>query len=49
MKSAIRWSKASESTKRRVERIIAQGSHTARRAVTSAKRRELLGRVGYAQ
>ena len=48
-KSALRWSKASASTKRRVERIIRLGERGTRRALPSATRREFLERVGYAQ
>jgi hypothetical protein len=46
MKSAIRLSKASGSTKRRVEKIVRLGERATRRALTSSKRRDLLERVG---
>jgi hypothetical protein len=49
MKSALRFSKASGSTKRRVEKIVRAGERGTRRALPSAKRRELLERVEYAR
>jgi hypothetical protein len=45
-KTALKWSKASGSTKRRVEQIIRAGERGTRRALPSAKRREFLERVG---
>jgi len=46
VKSFLRFSRASGSTKRRIERIIRQGDRAIRRALTSSKRREILERVG---
>jgi len=47
MKSFIRFSKASGSTRRKVEKIIARGERVTRRALSSSKRRVLyLERVG---
>ena len=43
-KSAMRWSKASGSTRRRVEKIIRLGERATRRAVSSWKRRGLTER-----
>jgi hypothetical protein len=40
-KSFLRFSKASGSTKRRIEAIIRAGEHTARRALASWRRRKL--------
>ncbi len=45
----MRQTKASGSTKRRIERIMRLGERGARRALHSAKRREYLERVGYAE
>ena len=49
MKSALRWSRASGSTRRRVERIIRLGEREARRALSSSQRRALSERVDYAR
>ena len=38
MKSALRWSRASGSTRRRVERIVRLGERATRRAVNSRRR-----------
>jgi hypothetical protein len=46
MKSHLRFSKASGSTKRKVENFFRRGGRAMRRAVTSSKRREFLERVG---
>lgn len=43
MKSPLRWSKASGSTKRRVEKIVAQGSRTVRRQFVAVERGGLRG------
>ena len=40
MKSALRWSRASGSTRRRVEKIIQLGDRATRRAVASWRRRQ---------
>ena len=45
MKSAIRWSKASESTKRRIEKIVRLGERTTKRALSGGRRRELAERL----
>jgi hypothetical protein len=44
-KSALRWNKASGSTRRRVDKIIRAGERGTRRALSSPKRREFLERV----
>lgn len=49
MKSALRWSKASGSTKRRVERIIRLGERATKRALSASRRRELSERGVYAR
>ena len=49
MKSFLRFSKASGSTKRRVEKIIQLGERQTRRALGSAKRRQLHERGIYAE
>jgi len=41
MKSALRFSKASESTKRRVDKIIRAGLRQTKRALSADRRREL--------
>jgi hypothetical protein len=46
-KSAIRWSKASGSTKRRVEKIIRLGERATKRALSASRRRELAERLDY--
>ena len=48
-KSALRFSKAGGSTRRRVEKLIRLGECGARRALPSTKRQEFLGRVGCGQ
>jgi hypothetical protein len=48
MKSALRFSKASGSTKRRVEKIIQCGERATRRALSASHRRELATRGIYA-
>ena len=47
MKSPLRWSKASGSTKRRIEKIIRLGDRATKRALSSSSRRELADRLGY--
>jgi hypothetical protein len=49
MKTHLRWSRASGSTKRKIEQIIRQGGRATRRALNSSRRRELLERTGYAK
>lgn len=49
MKSALRFSKASGSTRRRVERIIRQGSRATLRQFNSARRRAFREGVVYGQ
>lgn len=44
MKSHLRFSKASGSTKRKIEMILRRGERTVRRSFVAAKRRELNGR-----
>lgn len=41
MKSYLRWSKASGSTKRLIERLVKHGPRTCRRALNAARRKEL--------
>jgi DNA replicative helicase MCM subunit Mcm2 (Cdc46/Mcm family) len=48
-KSARRFSKASGSTKRRVERIIRLGERAAKRALSARQRREFVERLDYAK
>lgn len=45
MKSAMRWSKASASTKRRIERILRLGERATKRALPGSRRRELAERL----
>jgi hypothetical protein len=47
MKSAFRFSKASGSTKRRVEKIIRAGLHQTKRAMSASHRREFSERLVY--
>ncbi len=47
MKSPIRWSKASGSTKRLVEKIIRLGSRATKRTLSAGRRRELAERLDY--
>jgi len=47
MKSFIRFSKASGSTKRRVDKIIRAGLHSTKRALSARHRRELAERLDY--
>ena len=47
MKSPIRWSKASGSTKRRVEKIIRLGERATKRALSAGHRKELAERLDY--
>jgi hypothetical protein len=49
MKSSLRFSKASGSTKRRVEKIIGLGGRTTKRALSASRRRELAERLDYAR
>jgi hypothetical protein len=49
MKSALRWSKASGSTKRRVEKIIRLGARATKRSLSAHRRRELAERGIYAR
>lgn len=49
MKSALRWSKASGSTKRRVEEIIRRGTRVTKRALSARHRREFAERLDYAR
>lgn len=48
MKSALRFSKASGSTKRRIEQIIQLGEHKTKRALSAKRRREFVERLDYA-
>jgi len=45
MKSARRFSKASGSTKRRVDKIIRLGEHATKRTLSASRRRELAERL----
>jgi hypothetical protein len=47
MKSALRFSKASGSTKRRVEKLVRLGERASKRALSSRYRRELAERLDY--
>jgi len=47
MKSAFRWSRASGSTKRRVEKIIQLGERAAKRSLSAHHRREFVERLDY--
>ena len=49
MKSSLRWSKASGSTKRRVERIFRLGARATKRALSARHRREFSERLDYAR
>jgi hypothetical protein len=49
MKSARRFSKASGSTKRRVDKIIRLGEHATKRTLSASRRRELAERLDYAR
>jgi DNA replicative helicase MCM subunit Mcm2 (Cdc46/Mcm family) len=49
MKTGLRFSKASGSTKRRVEKIIRLGERTAKRALSARHRREFAERLDYAK
>ena len=49
MKSPLRWSKASGSTKRRVEKIVLAGLHQTKRALSATNRRALAERLDYAR
>jgi predicted RNA-binding protein Jag len=46
-KSAMRWNKASGSTKRRVEKIIRLGERATKRVLSAGRRRELAERLDY--
>lgn len=43
MKSDLRWSKASGSTRRKIEQIIRRGERATRRSVLAARRRQMEG------
>ena len=45
MKSALRWSRASGSTRRRIDRIVRQGERSAKRALSARSRRALAERL----
>jgi hypothetical protein len=45
MKSALRFSKANGSTRRRVEKIIRAGLHQTKRALSANRRREFSERL----
>jgi len=47
MKSSRRWSKASGSTKRRVEKLIQLSQRAAKRSLSARNRRELSERLDY--
>jgi hypothetical protein len=49
VKSALRFSKASGSTKRRVERIIRLGDRATKRALSARHRRDFVERLDYAK
>jgi hypothetical protein len=49
MKSALRFSKASGSTKRRVERIVRAGLHQTNRSMSARYRRKFSERLNYAR
>ncbi len=49
VKSALRFSKASGSTKRRVEKIIRSGLRQTKRALSADRRREFSERLDYAR
>jgi len=49
MKSALRQSKASGSTRRRIEQIIRQGERTAKRTLSARHRRAFSERADYAR
>ena len=46
-KSSIRWSKASGTTRRRVDKIIRLGERTAKRTLSARHRREFAERLDY--
>ena len=47
MKSPLRFSKASGSTKRRVNRIVLLGKRAVKRALSASRRREWVERLDY--
>lgn len=49
MKSPLRWSKASGSTRRKVEKLIRLGDRATKRALSASRRRELSERLDYAK
>jgi DNA replicative helicase MCM subunit Mcm2 (Cdc46/Mcm family) len=49
MKTGLRFSKASGSTKRRVEKIIRLGERAAKRSLSARHRREFAERLDYAK
>jgi hypothetical protein len=49
MKSALRYSKASGSTRRRIEIIVRAGPHQTKRALSANRRRALAERLDYAK
>jgi len=49
MKSSLRWSKASGSTRRRIEKMIRLGERATKRALSAGRRRELAERLDYAR
>ena len=48
MKKFLRFSRASGSTRRKVEQIIRQGERATKRALSARHRRELVERLDYA-